>query len=177
MRKESFNKFIVVIVLLIILTVLKRWFTYSIAVLWMGVLIGYYLPFFDHIFYAYLLRPHSEESKNIRSLIKPKKFWELVRYVNATKDQREKLIIHTAYFQIVLIFLTFYILTSSGSLFGRGIVYGFSLALLADEMLIYVKNRNLDSWFRDAPVKMDSQKTEVFLYVNGLAFLIFTIML
>src|SRR4030042_6418148 len=103
MSKVEFNKFIGVVVLLILLTLVKRWFSYSFALVWMGVIAGYYLPFIDHLFYAYVLRPDTEVSRNIRSgitfrsLFSVKKRKELEIYVNETRDQRERLIIQKAY--------------------------------------------------------------------------------
>jgi hypothetical protein len=183
MSKDGFNKFIGVVLLLIILTVVKRWFNYSYALVWLGVLFGYYLPFIDHLFYAFILRPNLEVSRKIRNLttlktfISVKRMKELVNYVNETKDQREKLIIHTAYFQVAFLFLTFFILTSSGSLFGRGLVYGFSLKLLVEQVLQFVDKKEINKWFTEIPIPMDPYKTKVYLYANGLVLLIFSLML
>ncbi len=177
MSKDGFNKFIGAIVLLIILTLIKKWFSFNYALVWLGVIAGYYLPFIDHLFYAYILRPDSETSKNIRSLASTRKFKELIRYANDTQDQREKLIIHTAYFQVVFLLLTFFILTSSSSLFGRGLVYGFSLKLLVEQMISFINTKRIDGWFSEMQISMDAHKTKAYLYANGLVLLIFTLML
>jgi hypothetical protein len=183
MSKIEFNKFIGVVVFLIVLTLVKRWFSYSYALVWLGVLFGYYLPFIDHLFYAYILRPDSEVSKNIRNmisirnLISIKKIRGLITYVNETREQREKLIIHTAYFQVVFMILTFYVLSSSGSMFGRGLVYGFSLKLLLGQVLQYLEKKEITNWFTEMPFSMDQHKTKAYLYANGLVLLIFTLML
>ena len=143
MSKVSFNKFIGLVVLLMLLTIVKSWFDYAYAIVWLGVLIGYYLPFVDHLFYAFIVRPNSDVSRNIRSLFSIRKFRQLVTYVNETADQRERLIIHTAYFQAVFMLLTFYILSSSSSLFGRGLVYGFSLKLFVEQLFEFYANQNI----------------------------------
>lgn len=175
--KDGFNKFIGLIILLIVLTIIKGWFDYYYAFVWVGALIGYYLPFIDHLFYAYFLRPELDISKNIRKLVSSKKIRNLIIYVEDTSNEREKLIIHTAYFQIVFLLLTFFILTSSGSLFGRGLVYGFSLRLFVEQVLTYFKTGKIDKWFTDMQVSMDAHKTKVFLYANGLVILLLTVML
>lgn len=177
MGKDKFNKFIGLVILLIVLTITKGWFDYYYVFVWTGVLIGYYLPFIDHLFYAYFLRPGSAVSVNIRRLVSSKKIRELIVYVNDTKNEREKLIIHTAYFQIVFLLLTFFILTSSGSLFGRGLVYGFSLRLFVEQILSYIKTGKIDEWFAEMQVSMDPHKTRAYLYANALVVLLLTIML
>ena len=176
-RREGFNKFIAVVVLLVILTLTKGWYNFSYALVWFSVLIGYYLPFFDHLFYAYVVRPDLEISRNIRSLVSIKKIKNLISYVNETKDQREKLIIHTAYFQAVFSLLTFFILSSSGSLFGRGLVYGFCLKLFVEQLYEYFTKKDLSRWFTEMNIKPDAHATRVYLYANGLVLLIFSLML
>jgi hypothetical protein len=176
-KREGFNKFIAVIVLLIVLTLVKKWFNFSSALVWLGVLVGYYLPFFDHLFYAYIVRPDLEISRNIRSLVSIKKIKKLITYVNETKDQRDKLIIHTAYFQMIFSLLTFFILSSSMSLFGRGLVYGFCLKLLTEELYEYFDKKDLSRWFAEMNIKPDTHATRVYLYANGLVLLIFSLML
>lgn len=177
MSREGFNKFIGIILLLIVLTLFKRWFNFTFALVWLGVIAGYYLPFVDHLFYAYLIRPEQEVSKNIRSLVSIRKIKQLVAYVNETQDQRERLIIHTAYFQLVFLVLTFYILSSSISMFGRGLVYGFSVKLFVEQVLQFLGKKEINKWFSEMPIAMDQHMTRVYLYANGLVLLVFTLML
>lgn len=183
MSKEEFNQFIGVFILLIIITFLKRWFEYAFALVWLGVLIGYYLPFLDHLFYAYIIRPGAEVSRNIRKLITVRNLFSikrnkaLVNYVNETKDQRDRLIIHTAYFQMVFALLTFFILSSSSSLFARGLVFGFSLKLFVEEVFEFYSTKKISKWFSEMPISLDTHKTKVYLYANVLVLLIFVLML
>ena len=177
MDKRGFNKFIAVVVLLIVLTLVKSWFSFSYALVWLGVLVGFYLPIIDHIIYAYVLRPELEVSGHIRSLISIKKVRELVSYINQTESERQKLIIHTCYFQVVFLILTFFILTSSSSLFGRGLVYGFSLALFVEQFFYFRSKGNLDSWFSEMKISLDTNKTKLYLYTIGFViFILLTIL-
>ena len=177
MSKLSFNKFISLFLLLILLTIIKRWFDYSYAFLWLGAIFGFYLPFVDHLFYAYIVRPDLEVSGNIKALMRPKTIGRLISFVNETKDQRERLIIHTAYFQVVFLLLTLYVLTSSGNLLGRGLVYGFSFSLFVEELILFRKTGELKSWFSQIPILLDHHETKVYIYANVLVLLIFTLML
>lgn len=183
MGREGFNKFIGLIFLLIVFTLLKRWFDYSYVLVWLGVIIGFYFPFLDHLFYAYIVRPDEEISKNIRSMITFKTFFSLRRiralvdYIHVTANQRRRLILHTAYFQVLLLLLTFLILSSNSNLFGRGLVFGFSAKLLLEEVLEFIKSGKIDTWFSQIPLSLDSYRQKIYLYVNGLALLIFSLML
>lgn len=177
MNRVEFNKFIGVILLLIVLTFGKKWFDYSFIFVWLGVIAGFYLPFIDYLFYAYILRPNNDISKNIRNIVSVRKAKELVIYVNGAKEQMEKLIIHTAYFQAVFSLLTFYVLTSSGGLFGRGLVYGFILKLFVGQILQFMQTKEINKWFTEMPFTMDKHKTVAYLYANGLILLVYTLML
>ncbi|HTK03483.1 MAG TPA: hypothetical protein VL401_01815 [Alphaproteobacteria bacterium] len=55
----------------------------------------------------------------------------------------EELIFHTIFFQIIFLVLTFWILTSSGSLFGKGLVLSFALHLSVDQLAGLQEEKNL----------------------------------
>ncbi len=182
-QKDGFNRFIGVVVLLVILTLAKSWFNYSFAFVWLGVLTGYYFPFLDYVFYAYIIRPDAEVSRNIRSkisagnLVSLRKNKELISFIEAQASKFEKFTIHTAYFQVVFVIVTFFILSSSTSFFGRGMVYGIFLALFAEQTLAFLRTKNINRWFADTPFLLDYHQTKVYLYANAFVLLIFTIML
>jgi len=60
-------------------------------------------------------------------------------------------------FQVVLVILTLFVLTSSGSLFGAGLVLSIALGMLLEERLEWRSQGNLNSWFwivrRDFPLQ------------------------
>ena len=67
-------------------------------------------------------------------------------------------------FQLVLVVLAFFALSSSNSLFGKGMVIGLFLYSLINQGLALAREGNLDSWFWQVGIKPD-KKGEAFYYL------------
>ena len=161
----------------IFVVIAKGWFKlYFFVPFFIGGIIGTILPNFDHLLYAYILRPNEHISQRIRYLIKGKDFKKLGELVATSKDEREKLIFHSLFFQLIFIILTFLVVTSSGSVFGTGLVLAFSLHLLVDQLNDLLEVGNLKKWVVDMPFseyvnvffKNFNKQTAVFYWVGTL---------
>ena len=60
-------------------------------------------------------------------------------------------------------------LSSSGSLFGKGMVLAFGLHLLIDQATDLSEVGNLDNWFKNLPVKLDLVQSKIYWLVATLA--------
>jgi hypothetical protein len=86
-----------------------------------------------------------------------------------TSSERKELIFHTIFFQMIFFVLTFWMLSSSGSLFGKGMVLAFGLHLLIDQATDLSEVGNLDNWFKNLPVKLDLVQSKIYWLVATLA--------
>ena len=68
-------------------------------------------------------------------------------------------------FQIVFVPLAFFILTSSGSLFGAGLVFSMFLGMLIEEYQILMKNGNLGSWFWPVKITVENRTQTIYFLV------------
>ncbi|HLE48938.1 MAG TPA: hypothetical protein VI819_02830 [Patescibacteria group bacterium] len=175
MERRKLNQLLVLIIIFGLATVLKRWYNLNYVLVWLGALLGFYLPNIDYILYAFVIRPQNSLSLEIKSLIKNKKF---LKIGDVAKDltQFEKLIFHTAYFQVIFLVLTFFVVSSSGSLFGKGLVYAASLKLLLEQIWEFRKNKNLSYWFSEMNLELSSDQTKAYLLSVGFALLLFILM-
>lgn len=128
--------------------------------LWVGGLIGTYLLDVDHIIYWFWTHPEKEDSikalgitrrirgiggiREIREIMK-----ELYQLLKENHQSHNRLTFHTITFQIILLVLTVYVLSSSGSYFGAGLVLAMNLHLLKDIWQDYfIKGKEgLAEWF------------------------------
>ncbi|KKU17509.1 MAG: hypothetical protein UX25_C0008G0010 [Candidatus Woesebacteria bacterium GW2011_GWC2_45_9] len=78
-------------------------------------------------------------------------FWGSLNLLAETRSERTRLIFHTATFQLIFLVLTFFVLTSSGSLMGRGLVLAFFLHLIIDQIVDINETGGLANWFRNFP--------------------------
>lgn len=129
-------KYVIPLLLFFVAVVLvKRVFNLSAIELLLGGVIGLYLPDLDHLIYVYILRPTDLTSQRVRAALSENKFSYALSIICDTHNERGKLIFHTALFQIIFFALSFLVITSSGSLFGRGLVLAVLVHLLVDQWI------------------------------------------
>jgi len=147
MKRQTAIYFLFVFAFFVFISLARGWFEIYHWPLWLGGLVGIFLPAIDHVIYVYLLRPYELTSQRVASLVKQRSFKGAVFLLYDTRHERTKMIFHTAYFQIIFLVLTFLVATSSGSWFGRGIVLAASAHLLIDQLDDLTKRESLDNWF------------------------------
>ncbi len=168
MKKELLLHFTYLITFFLLITLYKSWFNLSDMFFWVGGVLGMFLPYLDHIIYAYFLRPYELNSQRIREFIKTKKIIKALNFAIDTKFERTKLIFNTVYFNLLFLILTLLVVTSSASLFGRGLVLGVCLHFLIAQISDLQKNGNLDFWMKEIPFRFEKRQLRLYLLVNAL---------
>lgn len=161
----------------IFISLFKGWFELSYLPFWFGGLLGTLLPDLDHIIYIYFLRPHELTSQRAGDLLSKQEVRKALRLLAITRSQRTKLIFHTTYFQIFFLVFTFLVITSTGSLLGRGLVLAFSLHLLVDQVVDLMETGRLQTWFQELPADFDTTQMRWYLIVVLIVLLAFGLFL
>ncbi|MDP3998048.1 MAG: hypothetical protein Q8P89_00320 [bacterium] len=120
-----------------LVTLLGRHFRPEFIFFWLGMIGGVIVLYFDPLFTAYFGSTITSSTQEIKQLIGQKKFPAAVGKIFVSHEPREQLILHSAFFQCILMLLAFYIVTSSGSLFGSGLVMGMVIHLFQEEIVIW----------------------------------------
>lgn len=142
-----------------------------------GGLLGTVLPDLDHLIYVYFLQPQDLTSQRVNYMVQKREIWPTLELLASTRSERKGLIFHTAFFQIILVVLSFLVISSSGSVFGRGLVLAFMLHLLVDELLDLLKIGNLDTWFSQWNMALEKEKYMFYWLANLFVLLIFAFVL
>lgn len=177
MKKEIFIHFAFLISFFIFISLAKGFVSLSYWPFWLGGLIGTILPDVDHFIYIFFLRPYEYTSQRANYMLGKKDVLGTLRFLAETRYERTKIIFHTATFQIIFVVLSFWVLTSSGSIFGRGLVLAFLLHMLTDQIVDIMETGSLLNWFRDFPFEVDEKKTKSYWGIQVLMFLILAFML
>ena len=130
MKKDIINNFIFFISYFLLITLVKRYFSFSFWPFWIGGVVGLFLANIDHLLHIFVFKPYELTSQRVNSLVKNKRIKEALILLYDTRNERTGLIFHTLNFQIIFLILTFWLLSSSGNLFGRGLVLSFFLNLV-----------------------------------------------
>ena len=176
MKKEIFIHFAFLISFLIFVSLFKNYFSLSFWPLWVGGIVGTILPDVDHFIYILFLKPNELTSRRANSMLEKRSIMETLKFLAETRYERTKIIFHTASFQLIFILLTFWVLTSSGSIFGRGLVLAFLLHLVIDQSVDFNQMGNLSNWFKNFPVELGGRE-KLYWWVNILLLLIFSFLL
>jgi len=176
-RKEILNHIIAALLLTILVVVVKGWFDLSYWTIFLGAALGTILPDIDHVIYVYFLAPQELTSQRVGYMVSKKDFWGAVKLLAETRSERRELIFHTVFFQLIFLILTFFVITSTGSVFGRGLVLAFSLHLLMDQVVDLRQVGNLENWLYSSPLKVPAPQTKAYLWAIFAVLLIFGLFL
>lgn len=169
-RKEILNNLLLVLIWLLVVTLLRWDWQWNLLLFWLGGILGVFLFNLDHLFYFLVISPHELTSQRFQRLLEQKKFKEALVLMFDTTTERYRLPFHNALFQVILLVLCFFVLTSTNNLFGSGLVMGMMLHLLKDEVgeLLSKQEERLKKWLFwqvNFEVSFDQQKLFVILMV------------
>lgn len=177
MRKELFIHFSFLVSFFVFISLIKGWFSLSYWPFWVGGLVGTILPDLDHILYVFFLRPQEYVSQRFNHMIGQRDLRGSISLLAETRNERTKLIFHTVLFQIIFLIFGFLVVTSSGSIFGRGIVLAFMLHLIVDELVDLMEMGSLENWFKQTPIVLDRNQANLYLAANSGILLLFGFLL
>ncbi|HCR35857.1 hypothetical protein A2130_04655 [Candidatus Woesebacteria bacterium GWC2_33_12] len=146
MKKDLTNNFIYFFSFFLLVTLINKLFSFSFWPLYVGGLIGLFMPNLDHLLHVFVFKPLELTSQRVKLLINEKRYKEGIILLYDTRGERKDLIFHSVNFQIIFTILTFWVISSSGSLFGRGLVLGFYLSLVLFNLRKFL-NKEIKEYF------------------------------
>ena len=173
MRKELFLHFAFWAAFFLFITLIRQYFDLSYWPFWVGGFVGVFLPDIDHLIYVYFVQPQELTSQRVGYLVNKKELKRSVELLYETRSERRGLIFHTLLFQIIFFVLTFWVMSSSGSLFGQGLVLSFALHLSVDQIVDLTEVGNLNNWFKDLPFSLDPKQSRTYWIVTTIMVLLF----
>lgn len=173
MRKELTTQFVYLLAYFLSITLFKRFFDISVIIFWLGGFLGILLPYLDYLVFIYFLYPSADISVRSSLLIKQRDFKGLTAVLFTEDGRKTRKIFHTVHFYLIFLALSLLVLTSSASIFGRGIVLGFILHLYIEQVYDFIEKGNIDSWFEKIDIKLDREQQMWYLGFNALILLIF----
>lgn len=177
MKKEIFIHFSFLFSFLLFISIVRGWISLSYWPLWLGCVIGNFLPDLDHFIYVYFLKPQEFTSQRVGHMVGKKDYLRSINLLAETRSERTKLIFHTLAFQLIFLVLTFLVMTSSGSLLGRGVVLAFFLHLLVDQAMDLTQSGNLNNWTGSFPISIGENQSKAYWFIMFLALLVFGFLL
>src|SRR5258706_3522351 len=166
MRRELFIHFAFWLSFFIFITLAKSYFSLAFWPFWLGGIFGTVLPDLDHVIYFYFLSPRDLTSQRFNFLIQKHEIKRMLTLLYETRGERRGLIFHSVFFQIIFMILTFWMISSSSSLFGRGLVLAFALHLSIDQIMDLTDIGTFDNWVKMFPIKFDYKKAKIYTFTT-----------
>lgn len=144
MRRELFIHFAFWFSFFILLTLVKNVFNLNYWSFWVGGLIGTFLPDIDHLLHVWLIKPAELTSIRFNQMIEKRSIKRGIELLYETRNERKNLIFHSNFFQVIFFIVTFWLMSSSGSIFGKGLALAFALHLSVDQLIDMYDLDNFD---------------------------------
>jgi hypothetical protein len=154
-----------------IISVLRAKIDWGLPLFWLGGMIGSHLLELDHLLYALWIYPHELTSMRVKKLFEERRFQEGLAMLRETRYERKKLSFHSVIFQAVLPIFAFFVLTSTGSLLGTGLVMALYLRTLQLQFNSFRKQGDIQGWFWQVQAEV-SHRIQVLYFVGMLIFFI-----
>lgn len=119
----------------------------NIVLILFGSLVGALLMEVDYYFFIYLTDPEHHFSKMVKSLLEEKKYSGAIAYINSSRGEIERTVLHSVLFQPILLVLAFYVNSSSASLFAGAMTLTMLLHTFIDQAREYAATKKVESWF------------------------------
>ncbi|MBI3397039.1 hypothetical protein HY045_01035 [Candidatus Woesebacteria bacterium] len=173
MKKELAVHFVSMVVLFFLIALFKQTFNLNVIWFFVGGVLGTFLPDVDHFIYIYYLAPQELTSQRATTMLGRGNVWAALDLLTDTRYERSKLIFHTVVFQAVFTLLAFLVVTSSGSLLGKGLVLAFLLHFVVDQFIDLIKIETLTNWFSSLNINLTKEKMTLFWVFNLIVVLLF----
>jgi len=161
-KRELFIHFAFWLSFFIFISLVKGYAPLAFWAFWLGGIFGTLLPDLDHVIYFYFLSPRDLTSQRFNFLAQRREIGRMLTLLYETREERRGLIFHSAFFQIIFLTLTFWMLSSSSSLFGRGMVLAFALHLSIDQMMDLTDQGSFDNWLKMFPIRLDPKNAKIY---------------
>jgi len=152
----------------VLISIFKHYLSLSFWPFWLGGTLGVFLPDLDHLIYVFFLDPQDLTSQRVSFLCQKKEYKRAIELLYETRSERRELAFHTLIFQIIFFILAFWVMSSSASIFGKGLVLSFALHLSVDQLVDLSDMKSLSNWTKSFPFKLDLAKSKIYWLVGTL---------
>ncbi len=180
LRKKITSNLLLTLPWLVVVTLLRWDWQWSLIWFWLGGFAGSFLPDIDHLLYVYFIHPEESSSVKATGLLRQGQLKEAVVFLTNTAQERVILSFHNVLSQVFFYALCFWVLTSTGSLFVKGMVMAASLHLLRDEVLLLISGQeNLfrQNFFWQIKKEFSSEQLKIYVFLAIIAFVVLSFFL
>ncbi|MFA6250572.1 MAG: hypothetical protein WC686_03665 [Candidatus Shapirobacteria bacterium] len=103
-------------------------------ILFLGLAVGSFFLDVDHLIYWFFLKPNTQESRLAQATFRQKDVKSLIKLLALTSKEHTNLIFHHYFFQVILALMSFFVFTSTTSIFIMAFLLASNVHLIVDEV-------------------------------------------
>lgn len=134
--------------------------------------LGFFLYHLDHLIYCLFGSPYELSSQRVKSYFDQKLWQQAFRVLNQTESERTKTIFHSVVFQMALVLAGFFVLTSSSSLLGKGVILGLLFHSILDQGLNLIRKQGIGDWFWQIKTAVPERMQKTYFFFILIVFLL-----
>ncbi len=177
LRREIVSHLLVSLVYFFLVSLFNLNLGWRLLWFWLGALLGTFILDIDHLLLGLNPETKAEWAEKFRQLWQEKKYKAAVLVVAETHLEHRQLIFHSALAQPLLLLLAFFILSSTASFFGIGLVMSMNLHLLKDLWSCYFTDQQLEWFFWQVRAGLSAKAQRAYLFSVTGFFLLLTLLL
>lgn len=148
---------------------------FALVTFFLGTLVGAVILLTDYLFQVFLVQPELELSKEAKKMVKEGNYLQAVKLVYQRRSEIKYLTFHTIFFQVIFYIFGFFVITSSSSAFGKGMVLMALLHLLKEQINELRVQKELSRvWFQRINVNLNIKEQKIYVAIVVVIFLIYT---
>lgn len=143
--------------------------------LYLGSLVGALLLDVDHFLYWLLLHRETPESQLVKATIRRHDFKSLLKIFSLQKENHNNLVFHHFSFHLLLVIVSFFLFTSSNSIFAKSCLFALNWHLLSDIYTDWTQNpQKLQTWlFARMETQLSLKNIQKYIRLNIIFIAIF----
>jgi len=177
LKEELFSHFSVSLVYLLLISLFNFGLGWRLIFFGLGILFGTFLLDFDHFLIAWNQENKAWWAERFRYLWQKREYKKAIFHLAESHLEHRHLIFHSVICQPLLLFLAFFVLTSTSSLFGKGLVMSLNLHLLKDEWHTVLTRKSLGWIFWPVKRPLQTKTHQLYLFTVTAVFLLLTLLL
>jgi hypothetical protein len=130
---------------------------------WVGSGLGWFLLDVDHLIDVFWLRPKDNNNQTIREAVRSGNWEQVWKGLLKFSSERKTLVLHSVLFELMVVVMSVYVLTSSSGLLPRGLLLGLWGRMINDQMRELLGSGQMKSWLWQLKVAISRDIQVLFL--------------
>lgn len=150
---------------------------WKLSFFWLGAFLGFIVYQLYNLFYSSYFSSGQPAFADLKKIIQAKKIAQLENLAIESSLEKKNLPTNSVFFQLGLIIMAFFALSSTDSLIGKGLVMGLFLYTLISQGILLFKGDDINHWFSSLNIQPPRKIQSFYFLILVVIFLLLSFFL